>query len=57
MKDILKHIRSIFTCKEGIYEYQRALLEKLESRESYIFKDERVIYDKHKVKYSDKDNT
>ena len=31
MKEILKHIRDIFTCKEGLYEYQRALIERLES--------------------------
>tara|TARA_B100001113_G_scaffold268851_1_gene223567 strand:- start:537 stop:698 length:162 start_codon:yes stop_codon:yes gene_type:complete len=53
MKDILKHIRAIFTCKEGIYEYQRALLETLENRQSYI---EREL-DEVMEKYSDKDNT
>ena len=31
MKEILKHIRAIFTCKEGLYEYQRDLIERLES--------------------------
>ena len=31
MKEILKHIRAIFTCKEGLYKYQRALIERLES--------------------------
>ena len=31
MKEILKHIRAIFTCKECLYEYQRALIERLES--------------------------
>ena len=50
MKDILKHIRAKFTCRKGLYEYQRALLERLESPK-------REIYDKHKVKYNDADNT
>ena len=50
MKEILKHIRVIFTCRKGLYEYQRALLERLESPK-------REIYDKHKVKYNDADNT
>ena len=31
MKEILKHIRAIFTCKEGLYEYPRALIERVES--------------------------
>ena len=50
MKDILKHIRAKFNNRKSLYEYQRALLERIESPK-------REIYDKHKVKYSDKDNT
>ncbi len=45
LREILQNIR-----EHGVYYYQRALLERIESPK-------REIYDKHKVKYNDADNT
>ena len=51
-KPMLKHLREIIKSirEHGVYYYQRALLERLQSPK-------REIYDKHSVLYRDSDNT